>query len=44
MFSNPGGGWEYVAFLLVALCTLLLLGGGPLALSRPASYSAKEAE
>ena len=28
MFSNPGGGWEYVAFLLVALGVQVLLGRG----------------
>lgn len=35
MFSNPGGGWEYVAFLIVALTAQLLAGKG--ALSSPAS-------
>lgn len=29
MFTNPGGGWEYVALLIVALVTQLLLGAGP---------------
>lgn len=28
MFSNPGGGWEYVAFLIVALSVQLLVGKG----------------
>ena len=28
MFSNPGGGWEYVALLIVALCAQLLAGKG----------------
>jgi putative oxidoreductase len=28
MFSNAGGGWEYVAFLIVALGTQALLGSG----------------
>jgi putative oxidoreductase len=28
MFSNPGGGWEYVALLIVALVAQLLLGPG----------------
>ena len=28
MFTNAGGGWEYVAFLLVALVTQVLLGDG----------------
>jgi putative oxidoreductase len=30
MFSNPGGGWEYVAFLIVALSVQFLVGKGPL--------------
>lgn len=30
MFTNSGGGWEYVAFLLVALAAQVLLGGGSL--------------
>lgn len=34
MFSNPGGGWEYVAFLLVALGSQTLLGSGAFALDR----------
>jgi putative oxidoreductase len=33
MFSNTGGGWEYVAFLIVALATQALLGGGAYALT-----------
>ena len=28
MFTNPGGGWEYVALLIVALTVQLLLGRG----------------
>ena len=28
MFTSPGGGWEYVAFLLVALVAQFFLGGG----------------
>lgn len=28
MFTQPGGGWEYVAFLLVALVAQVLAGGG----------------
>ncbi|MFO0684373.1 MAG: DoxX family protein [Sandaracinus sp.] len=28
MFTSPGGGWEYVAFLLVALVAQLLVGKG----------------
>ncbi|WP_338873210.1 DoxX family protein [Myxococcus stipitatus] len=31
MFTNAGGGWEYVAFLLAALVTQALLGGGAFA-------------
>jgi putative oxidoreductase len=34
MFTNSGGGWEYVAFLLVALAVQALLGDGALALSK----------
>ena len=32
MFTAPGGGWEYVAFLVVALTAQALLGDGALAL------------
>lgn len=32
MFTNAGGGWEYVAFLLLALVTQALVGSGALAL------------
>ena len=28
MFTNPGGGWEYVAFLIVALGVQVLIGAG----------------
>lgn len=34
MFTNAGGGWEYVAFLIVALGAQALLGDGAFALSR----------
>lgn len=34
MFTNPGGGWEYVAFLIVALVAQALLGSGAFALDR----------
>jgi putative oxidoreductase len=33
MFTGAGGGWEYVAFLLIALAAQALLGGGAFALS-----------
>jgi len=33
MFTNAGGGWEYVAFLIVALVAQLLLGPGAWAVS-----------
>lgn len=33
MFTNAGGGWEYVAFLLAALASQALLGSGAYALS-----------
>lgn len=32
MFTSPGGGWEYVAFLLVALAAQAALGDGALSL------------
>jgi putative oxidoreductase len=32
MFSNAGGGWEYVAFILVALTVQVILGDGAFAL------------
>lgn len=32
MFTNSGGGWEYVAFLMLALVTQALLGSGVFAL------------
>jgi putative oxidoreductase len=32
MFTNQGGGWEYVAFLIAALLSQLLLGPGAWAL------------
>jgi putative oxidoreductase len=34
MFSNSGGGWEYVAFLIVALAAQTLLGDGALSAAR----------
>jgi putative oxidoreductase len=34
MFTNTGGGWEYVAFLIVALSAQALLGGGALSITR----------
>lgn len=33
-FVAPGGGWEYVAFLIAALLVQAALGGGPHALGR----------
>lgn len=32
MFTSAGGGWEYVAFLLLALVTQALIGSGSFAL------------
>lgn len=32
MFTSPGGGWEYVGFLLVALAAQAVLGDGALSL------------
>ena len=34
MFTNSGGGWEYVAFLIVALAAQALLGSGAYSVSR----------
>jgi putative oxidoreductase len=36
MFTNPGGGWEYVAFLIAALVSQLLLGPGDWSTTRVA--------
>jgi putative oxidoreductase len=38
-FTNPNGGWEYIAFWIVALITLALLGDGALAL-KPTPFGA----
>ena len=35
MFSGEGGGWEHVAFLMIALGAQALLGDGALAVGRP---------
>lgn len=41
VFTNPDGGWEYVAFLIAALAAQALLGDGALALrSSQATLSA----
>jgi putative oxidoreductase len=34
LFSSPGGGWEYIAFLIAASTALALAGDGALALRR----------
>ncbi|WP_394837359.1 DoxX family protein [Pendulispora rubella] len=34
MFSNAGGGWEYVAFLIAALGAQVLLGSGAYSVNR----------
>jgi putative oxidoreductase len=46
MFTNAGGGWEYVAFLLAALVSQALLGSGAYSLDRvlAAARSAPAAE
>lgn len=41
MFTNPGGGWEYVAFLIVALVAQSLLGSGAFALDRALAASSE---
>jgi len=45
VFSAPGGGWEYPAYLVVLSVAQFLLGDGALALrpSAPLSLSAREA-
>jgi putative oxidoreductase len=42
MFSNANGGWEYVAFLIVALGAHAMLGPGAYAIARPAPRRADE--
>jgi putative oxidoreductase len=37
VFTAPGGGWEYPAFLIAASIALALLGDGPYSIRRPAS-------
>lgn len=45
MFTNEGGGWEYVLFLLVALAAQVLLGDGAYALgARPRTARAGSRE
>jgi putative oxidoreductase len=34
-FSNPKGGWEYPAFLVVTAAVVALLGGGRIAVTKP---------
>ena len=35
-FSNAGGGWEYPVFLIATALVVAMLGGGRIALSKPA--------
>jgi putative oxidoreductase len=37
VFSNANGGWEYPLFLVVIAMAVALLGGGRIALSKPAA-------
>ena len=37
MFTGTGGGWEYPAFLVLALIAQVLLGDGAMAVSRVAN-------
>ena len=39
LFTNAGGGWEYPAFLTLAVVVQALLGDGPFALSRAGETS-----
>ncbi len=41
VFSNPNGGWEYPAFLVVAAVVQALLGPGSFALRLPARVPAR---
>jgi hypothetical protein len=43
LFSAPGGGWEFPAFLAVALVVQAGLGAGAHALARPATRAAAAA-
>jgi len=40
VFSNPGGGWEYPAFVIAAAVALALLGDGACALMRSSRSAA----
>jgi putative oxidoreductase len=42
-FANPGGGWEYIAFLMLALGAQALLGPGVLALPVKGRLGARNA-
>jgi putative oxidoreductase len=35
VFSNPKGGWEYPAYLVVTVAVVALLGGGRIAFTKP---------
>jgi putative oxidoreductase len=39
LFSNPGGGWEFPAFVVAGAVALALLGDGPYALLKSRSAS-----
>ena len=43
LFTNPNGGWEYPAFLVVAAIAQALLGPGKFALRLPAKAAGSEA-
>lgn len=43
LFANEGGGWEYLAFLVMASLAQALLGDGAFALRRPAANRAAPA-
>jgi putative oxidoreductase len=38
LYSNPGGGWEYPLFWLVAQAALVLVGSGALALQAVSGF------
>ncbi len=37
LFSNPNGGWEYPLFLVIVAGAVALLGGGRIAVTKPAA-------
>jgi putative oxidoreductase len=44
MFTNPGGGWEYVAFLIAALTAQAFVGSGAFALDGAGARAASRSQ